>query len=89
MDLIQKSCLPVWPNVLAFSLVVTSLRLELYPSAGHDSGSQAVAVKLLLLAETISMMQIIFLIDCESGFLPEAQNIEGILSVLQFFIVID
>ena len=60
---------PVWPHVFAFSLVVTSLRLELDSSAGHDSGSQGVAVILLLLGE--------------------AQDVESILGVLEFFIVID
>ena len=46
--------------VFTFCLIVTTLRLELNSSAGHDTSSQHVAVKLLFLAETISMMQILF-----------------------------
>ena len=41
----------VWSNVLAFSLVIATLGLELNAAAGHDSSSQHVAVKLLLSAE--------------------------------------
>merc|ERR1719397_701362 len=68
-DACRLARVAVRPNVLALSLVITSLGLELYSSAGHDSGSQGVAVILLLLAK--------------------AQNVEGVLSVLQLFVVID
>ena len=56
-------------DILALSLVVATLRLELDAATGHDSSSQHVAVKLL--------------------FSREAQNIEGILGVLQLFIVVN
>ena len=35
-------------NVFTFCLIVTTLRLELNSSAGHDTSSQHVAVELLL-----------------------------------------
>ena len=56
-------------DVLAFSLVVAALGLELNATAGHDGGGQHVTVELLLRAE--------------------AQHIEGVLSVLQLFVVVD
>merc|ERR1719150_1134942 len=59
----------VGSNLLALSLVITTLGLELNTTEGHDSSCQHVAVPLLLLAES--------------------KHIEGILSVLQLFIVVN
>ena len=56
-------------DVLAFSLVVTALGLELNATAGHDGGGQHVAVELLLRAEAqhiegvLSVLQLLVVID--------------------------
>merc|ERR1719175_496073 len=39
-------------NTLAFSLVISTLGLEFYAAKGHDSSSQHVAIKLLLLSKS-------------------------------------
>ena len=88
----MTSLLQTWEgglgNVFTFCLVVATLRLELNSSTGHHSGSQGVAVILLLFPETISMF-FAFSMRSQNGFLRKAENIEGVLSVFKFFIVVD
>ena len=69
-----------------FHLIVAALRLELYASAGHHASSKHVAVELFL----IDYVHDDFLGQCLFLHLfAEPKHIEGILRVLQLFVIID
>ena len=84
-------------DILALSLVVATLGLELDAAVAHDAGRQHVAIELLFSAEQENIFSF-----CAAKFSkfssfmlfqmrgkPEAEDIEGVLSVFKFFIVVD